>query len=155
MEADVRVFLEPAVVLLMGVEIVEYDVQFAIWEGGDEAVHEAEKLDTAAPLGMCGNDPSGGHFERCEQGRGAVPLVVMALTAQGASIRQLQIILRALQCLDRRLLIDTENDRLGRRIDVQVHDIGGFRRELGVVALAPGFASGKVDLCTLRKRQTY
>ena len=52
---------------------------WATWEGGDEAVHEAEKFVTAAPLGMRGEDPSGGDFERCEQGRGAVPLVVMAL----------------------------------------------------------------------------
>jgi hypothetical protein len=73
-------------------------------------------------------------------------LVVMASAGQGASVRQLQVALRALQCLDRRLLIDTENDRLGGRIDVQAHDIGGFRRKLGVGALAPRLAGGKVDL---------
>ena len=41
------VFLEPALVLLVGVEIVEDDVKLAIREGGDGAVHEAEELDTA------------------------------------------------------------------------------------------------------------
>jgi hypothetical protein len=31
------------------------------------------------------------------------------------------------------------------RIDIEADHIGGFRHELGVVALAPGFAGGKVD----------
>src|SRR4029453_7820996 len=93
-------FPEPALVLLMRVEIVEDDVELAIREGGDEAVHEPEEFDAAAPLGMRRDDPSGGDFERCEQGRGAVTLVVMALARQGASVRQLQIALCALQCLD-------------------------------------------------------
>jgi len=130
----------------MGVEFVEDDVEFPIREGGNDIVHEAEELDTAAPLGMRRNDLSGGDFERCEQGRGAVSLVVMALPAQGASVRQLQIALRPLQGLDRRLFIDTEHNRLGRRINVETNDISGFRRERGVIALAPGFARRKVDL---------
>src|ERR1700730_5248248 len=81
-----------------------------------------------------------------EQGRGAVPLVVVALPGQGAAVRQLQIALRPLQSLDRRLFIDTENNRLGGRIDIKADHIGGFRHELGVVALAPGFAGDKIDL---------
>ena len=143
---DVGVFLEPALVLLMGVEIVEDDVKLAIREGGNDAVHEAEELDTAAPLGMRRDDPPGGDFKRCEQGRGAVPLVVVALAGQGASVRQLQVALRPLQGLDRRLFVDTENNRLGGRIDIEADHIGGFRHELGVVALAPGFAGDKVDI---------
>lgn len=43
-------FLEPALVLLMRVEIVDNDVKLATREGGNDAVHEAEELDTAAPL---------------------------------------------------------------------------------------------------------
>jgi hypothetical protein len=70
----------------------------------------------------------------------------MALAGQGASIRQLQITLGALQCLDGRLLVDTENNRLGGWIDVGANHIGGFRRELGVVALAPRLVGGKVDV---------
>jgi hypothetical protein len=60
MEADGGVFLEPALVLLMRVEIVEDDVKLTIREGGNEAVSEAEELDTTAPLGMRRDDPSGG-----------------------------------------------------------------------------------------------
>jgi len=44
MEMDVGVLREPALVLLMGVEVVEDDVQLAALEGGDEPVHEAEEL---------------------------------------------------------------------------------------------------------------
>src|SRR5437764_1676264 len=46
-EADVGVFLEPALVLLMGIEIVEDNVKFAVRKGCNDAVHEAEELDTA------------------------------------------------------------------------------------------------------------
>src|SRR5436190_427595 len=121
MEMDLGVFLEPALVLFVRVEIVEDDVKLAILEGGNEAVHEAEELDTTAALGMRRDDLAGGDFERCEQGGGAVPLVVVALAGQGATVRQLQIALRPLQGLDRRLFVNTENNRLGRRIDIK-HD---------------------------------
>ena len=50
MKMDFGVFLEPALVLLMGVEIVEDDVKLAIREACDDAVHEAEELDPAALL---------------------------------------------------------------------------------------------------------
>src|SRR5271169_383090 len=124
MEMDFGVFLEPALVLLMRVEIVEDDVKLAIREGGNDAVHEAEEFDTAAPLGMRRDNPSGGDFERGEQGRGAVPLVVMALASQGASVRQLQIALRPFQGLDRRLFVDTQNNGLGGRIDIKADHVG-------------------------------
>ena len=70
----------------------------------------------------------------------------MSLAGQGAPVRQLQITLRPLQGLDRRLFVDTENNRLGRWIDIEADHIGGFRYELGVIALAPGFAGDKVDI---------
>src|SRR5437016_2284285 len=75
-----------------------------------------------------------------------MPLVVMALARQGAPIWQLQIALRPLQSLDRRLFVDTENDRLGGRIDIKADHIRGLRHKRRVVALAPGFASGKIDV---------
>src|SRR4029077_9097404 len=39
-----------------------------------------------------------------------------------------------------------ENNRLGRWIDIEADHIGGFRYELRVIALAPGFAGDKVDI---------
>jgi hypothetical protein len=44
MEMDVGVLLEPALVILICVEIVEDDVQLATWEGRDKPAHEAEEL---------------------------------------------------------------------------------------------------------------
>ena len=70
--------------------VIEDDVQLAIREGGDHAVHEAEELDTAPPLGMLGDNPAAGDFERCKQGRGTVPLVIVALAGRGASVRELR-----------------------------------------------------------------
>src|SRR6516225_5967479 len=103
-------------------------MKLAIRKGGNHTIHEAEKLDAAPPLRMRSKDLSGGDFERRKQGRGAVPLVLVALAGQGASVRELQIALRPLQRLDRQLLIDTEHNRLDRRIDVEADHIGGFRR---------------------------
>jgi hypothetical protein len=57
---------------------------------------------------------------------GAVPLVVVTLAGQGASVRQLQIALRTLQRQDRRLFVDTENNRLGGRIDIKPDPGAGF-----------------------------
>ena len=54
------------------------------------------------------------------------------------------------QCLDRWLFVDTKNNRLGRHI-IQVDHVDGFRHEGGGVALAPGFAGGKVDLVLTQK----
>src|SRR6516164_4395797 len=151
MEVDVRVFFEPTVALLVGVEVVENDMKFVPRKGGNDSGHEAEKLDAPPPLRMLGKDFSGADFERRKQSRGAVPLVVMALAGQGASVRELQIALRPLQRLDRRFLIDTEHNRLGRRIDVEADHIGGFRRELRIVALAPRLARSQIDLVLAQK----
>ena len=74
MKFYVWMFLKPALILFVGGEIVENDMELAIPKGGDDAVHEAEELDTTAALGMRGNDPAGGDFERCGQGRSACRL---------------------------------------------------------------------------------
>jgi hypothetical protein len=68
-------------------------------------------------------------------------LVVMALTDQGASVPQIQIALCPLQCLDRKLLVDAQ-----KALDVKADHIGRLGHELGVIALAPGFAGGKIDI---------
>src|SRR5713101_7462093 len=143
---DVGMSLEPALVLLVRVEVVEDNVKLAIGKGGNDAFHEAEELDATTALGMRREHLSGGDVESGEQGCRAVALVIVALAGQRPSVRQLQIALRPLQGLDRRLFVDTQNNRLGGWIDVEADHIGGFRRERWVVAFAPGFAGGKVDI---------
>ena len=63
-----------------------------------------------------------------------------------ASVRQLQIALRPLQGLDRRLFVDTENNRFGGRIDVKADHIGGLRHKREGVALASRLADSKVNI---------
>jgi hypothetical protein len=73
----------------VSVEIIEDDVQLAIREGNNDALHEAEELDSAAPFGMRGDNLPGAHLQRSKQGRGAVPLVIVALARQGTAVGQL------------------------------------------------------------------
>src|SRR6202011_5448206 len=51
-----------------------------------------------------------------------------------------------LQSLDRRLFVHAQHNGLLRRGDVEADNIGGFGREVRVVALAPGLASREVNL---------
>jgi hypothetical protein len=95
---------------------------------------------------MSRDDLSGGDFERRKQCCGAMPLVIVALAGQGAAIGQLQITLRSLQGLDRVLLVHAQHNRLRGRGDLEANNIGGFGREVRVVALTPGLASHEVDL---------
>ena len=40
--------LKPGVVLLVSVEVVEHDVDVLVWRGGDDPVHEVEKVGALA-----------------------------------------------------------------------------------------------------------
>ena len=125
----------------MGIEIVEDDVKPCRWKGGDNIIHEVEKLDAATAFLVCCHDLAGGDLERRKQRCRAMPLVVVALPGQGAAVRQLQIALRSFQGLDRWLLVHAQHNGLLRRRDIEADHIGGFGRKVRVVALAPGLAS--------------
>ena len=82
---DVLVTGEPAVVFrLVGVQIVENDVQLAVRVLGDEAVHKVQKFDPPTAPVMAAFDQAGGHVEGGKQGGGAVALVVVAEPGQRA-----------------------------------------------------------------------
>ena len=68
------------------------------------------------------------------------------MARQSSAVGQLQISLGSLQRLDRGFFVDTDDDRILRGRYVQPHHVGGFGDELGIVALAPGFAPREVDL---------
>ena len=68
-EMDVFVVRQPAVICrLVGIEIVQNDVNFASRVIGDDPVHEIEKLDPSTALVMPRLDQPGGHLQRREQG---------------------------------------------------------------------------------------
>ena len=94
---------------------------------------------------MLGLDRAGGDLEGGEQRGRAAPLVFVGLAVERAAIGQLEIALRPLEGLDRRLLIDREDDRMVGRIEVEADDVGGLGGELGVARETPGFAPGEVD----------
>ena len=116
-EAHIWVPLEPTVVArLVGTEVIEHDVDGRVRPSGDDAVHEVEELDAPPALLVRRRHLAGGDLEGGKQRRSAVALVIVAVAAQRPAVWQLQIVLRALQRLDRGLLIDAGDDRvLGRR----------------------------------------
>src|SRR5262249_23644094 len=116
---------------------------------GHDLVHEVEELDAPAPAVMLGVDLAAGNVERCEQGGSAMSLVVMGLAGQRAPIGQLEIALRPLQRLDRRLLVHRQHQRAVGRVKIEPDNLRRLGCEGRVVALAPGLAGRKVDLlCT-------
>src|SRR5271156_92277 len=67
MKFHIGMGFEPILVLFVGVEVVEDDVKLAARKGRGDAVHEVEKLHTAAAFRMSRDDPSGGDFQRRKQ----------------------------------------------------------------------------------------
>src|SRR5262249_7104627 len=110
MEMHVAMTGKPAVGLrLMGVEVVEDDMNLPLGMRGDDVVHKIEELDAPAAAIMLGSNLAGGDVESSEQRRGAVPLVVMRAAGQRAAVGQLEIALRPFQRLDRGLLVHCQN----------------------------------------------
>jgi hypothetical protein len=74
---DVLVAGEPAIVFrLVGVEVVQDDVNLTTQMLSDDAVHEVQELDAPAAPVVARFDQTGGHLERGEQGCGAVALCI-------------------------------------------------------------------------------
>src|SRR6266446_5734458 len=61
--------LEPRLVLLVGIQVVEDDMDVLFRIGGDDVVHKAEELAASAALCVGGVDFAGGDVERGEQDR--------------------------------------------------------------------------------------
>ena len=57
-----------------------------------------------------------------------------------------EIALRAFERLDVRLLVDRDDERTLRRVEIEPDDLGRLGGKLGIVALAPRLAPRKVDL---------
>src|ERR1700739_4382914 len=101
------------------------------------------------------DDLSGGDFKRRKQRCRAMSLVVVALAGQGAAIGQLQIALRSLQSLDRRLFVHAQHNGLLGRGDIEAHDIGGFFRQSWFVVPHQDLRATRSILLLRRNRQTY
>ena len=80
---------EPLYVLLVRIQIIEDDLEPGLGIGRNP-VHEGQELLAAPALLARARDLARRHLERGEQGRGAVPLIVAAVSRQRASVRQLR-----------------------------------------------------------------
>src|SRR6516225_12269581 len=101
---EVEMTFEPAIVPgLVGIQVVEDDMDGRIRVCGDDVVHEVEELDAPPALLVRGRHLAGGYFEGGEQRRGTVALVIVAMSGQRSTVRKLQISLRPLQRRDRGL----------------------------------------------------
>ena len=71
----VRMAIEPAVVLgLVGVEVVEDDMDGGVWIANADIVHKIQELDAPAARLVCSSHLAGGHLEGGEQRGGAMRL---------------------------------------------------------------------------------
>jgi len=112
-------------------------MQIAVWVGAHDLVHEIQEFSPPPSVVMARKDLSGSDVEGREQRGGAVPLVAVATSVQCLAIGEAEPPLRALQGLDRGLLIHAQNQRILRRIQIQPHDIGCFGTEFRIRADTP------------------
>src|SRR5580765_2852304 len=111
----------------------------------DDVVHEGKELDAPTAFLVSGGHLAGRQIEGGEQRRGAMPLVVVTMTAERAPVGQLEVALRALQRLDGRFLVDADDDRLVGRSHVEADYISRLGGEFWIVALAPRFPAVEID----------
>jgi len=119
--------------------VVEDQVDFKLF--GNVLVDHLEEsleLDRAVSAVTTADDFTGGRVQSREQRGGAVTLVVMGPAFRLSRSHRKQG-LGAIQCLDLRLLIDTEHDGPLRRVQIQTHNIADFLDEQGVAREFEGF----------------
>lgn len=114
-------------------EVVENDVDFLVGRlTGDEIFEEGDELLTGVAADGLAQDFSGFGVERGVQRQGTVADVLEAM-ALGSSRGERQDRVFAIESLDGRLLIDTEDGGMLGRVDIQAQDVGGFALEVGIV----------------------
>ena len=90
-DENVWVFRQPAVDLgLVGVQVVQDDVNFLIRVVHYEFVHKAQKLPSSASLEVTGFDQTGRHVQGGEQGGRTVAFILVVEARQGFAIGQFE-----------------------------------------------------------------
>ena len=120
---------------LMRREIVRDDVNLApLRLTGHDVAEEVDKGGAGVARHRLAEHLARLRIQRGEERQRAMPVVLEAVSL-GASGRQRQHGIEAVQRLNGRLLVDGEDGRVVRRIDVQADHVGGFRFEVGIVRL--------------------
>ena len=130
---------------LVGVEVIEDDMQFHVRVERDDAVHEVQKLPTATVAVMTGMDKSRGHLESRKQGCRTMTLILMAKPSHGLAVREAQPTLGSHQGLDGRLFIGTEHHCIFGWVQIQSHNVRRLLSKLGVGAYAPTPPPSEMD----------
>ena len=119
--------------MLMGGIVVEDDVDdLAGRHLGLDGVEKADELLMPMTLHVAADDLAVEHVECGEQRRRAVPLVVVR-HGPGAALLHGQTRLGAVERLNLALLVDRQDDGVGRRIDIKPDDVAQLVDELGIV----------------------
>ncbi len=119
---------------LMGREVVGDDVDLlAFGLGGHDLSQEGDKLCAGMTCRRLPQDLSAGNLQSRIEREGAVAEILKAM-ALGATGREGQDRIESIERLDRGLLIDTKDGGIGRRLEVEADDRGGFGFEVGIIA---------------------
>ena len=98
MEVNIGMLDQPPVVFrLMSIQVVQDDMEFPVGIVSHGLVHKIQELPAAATQIVADTHQAGGHLQCGEQGRGAMPLVLVAKSPQSLPIGEVEPSLRALQ----------------------------------------------------------
>jgi hypothetical protein len=95
-------------VLVGGIVVHDGVDQLASWHRRLDRVEEAQELLVAVALHAAAQHRAAENVQCCEQGRCAVPAIVMG-HGRGLPLLHRQPQLRAVKCLDRALLVDRQH----------------------------------------------
>jgi hypothetical protein len=125
---------------LVGAVVVHDDVHVqGLRNLGVDQIEKFPELDRAVTLVKLRDHLTGFGVERREQRRRAVPVVVMRAPLHLAGPHRQQR-LCAIERLDLRFLVDAEDRRMFRRIQIQPHDVPHFLHEQRILGQCEGFA---------------
>ena len=119
--------------VLVGGVVVEDDVdELASWHLSLDGIEEADELLMPVTLHVAGDNRAVEHVEGSEEGRRAMPFVVVGYGA-GAALLHGQAGLGAVERLDLALLVNRQHDGMGGRIDIEPDDVAQLVDEVGIV----------------------
>src|SRR5665213_2213832 len=145
-EAHVPPEPTPYLGMLMGRVIIEDDVNdFSGGNLGFDGVEEADKLLMPVALHVAADDGAVEHVERGEQGRGAVPLVIVGHRS-GTPFLHGKARLGAVERLDLAFLVKRQDNGVGGWVNIKANHITQFLNELGI--------GGKLELTHPVRLQT-
>jgi len=145
-ELDIRVCVQPFSDRgrRVGRRVVKNDVQFTSLIAPVQRLEKTQELDTGVPGGAFPDDLARSNFERRVQARQAVAAIVVGVTCR-RTLSHGQQRLGSFECLDLRLLVDAQNDGVGRGVQVKSDDVADLLLGRGVTVPVTVIPTG-VDL---------